>query len=170
MVRNDFKMCQVRRLFAEEEIQQGAGNANIEIEGSVDELEASGSALPQRFKRLKQLLCGQLADGQVNRRKAKFTAERAASGGLDIQCPMQDIFIRVVGVGQVNSVQYDRLCLNESWRLRLALKLLVAELSKCQVRFTLNDMIGCGEINTKRVMTDFRSTECDDEFGFDEFE
>ena len=75
--------------------------SSLQVEGAVDELETTRTALPQLVEFLPGSgLARKRPRGPVERREAELALERAAARGLHVDMPMPQILGRVLGVGQ----------------------------------------------------------------------
>ena len=96
---------EARPVPVEEELEDGFGGIQIQIEGAVHELEAIEAAVEELLHLSKERIERNVADGDIERGETEFTFERAAARGLDVDDAMGEIVVGVEGVGEMNSAE-----------------------------------------------------------------
>ena len=105
----------IGRLFQsrQEELQDLDRGIDFQIEGSVDELELPHAALVQAVKSVKKSIEWERPGGLVQRREAELTLERTATRSFHIDVALLHIFVGVLIVGALQSIQRRLFARNE---------------------------------------------------------
>ncbi|GIX50325.1 MAG: hypothetical protein KatS3mg132_519 [Limisphaera sp.] len=125
----------------EQELQNGAGNAEVQVEGAVDELEMAGAAVHEPLQCRQEGLKREGPDRDVEGRKAEFTGERAAAGRLDVKDAVGQVLVGVFLVGEGDLVKGGQ-GRGQDVRGALAVEQVTGEPWERQVGLATDDVVG----------------------------
>src|SRR4051794_424395 len=99
---------QPRLVPVEEELQDGLGDREVQVERAVDELELAEAAVEERPHRGEEIVQRHVAHGDVEGRQAKLTLERAPPRGLNVNDAVGEVVVGVEGVGESDGATKGR--------------------------------------------------------------
>ncbi len=153
---------QLRLAAFEEELQDRAADAKIQIERPVDELELARPSIQQPLHRREKLIEVGLPDGNVERRQTEFTGIRASARSFDVDHAVRDVLVGVKIVRKLQSIQLRQCGFNDSCVRRSAVQNRFAQRRERHIGFAADHKIGQSR-NRLRIsfVTDFRPADDD---------
>ncbi len=126
----------------EKEPKDRLADVKVEIEGSINELELFDAPVQQFLHAAQKLIQWGVANRNIERGQTELASERATSGRLDINDPMGDVLIGVVGIGGCQILKPGRLRFDDFVERAFPRQEIAAQGGKGQIRFTTNGVIG----------------------------